>query len=80
MRKATFNKSGRSQRAQRNQGFKNLVFAVTHTYTGYPMVRQMTKMISNGVIGDIQRVDSTYFQGWINDIIHDKEKEIQPGG
>tara|TARA_X000000368_G_scaffold154203_1_gene121534 strand:- start:764 stop:1903 length:1140 start_codon:yes stop_codon:yes gene_type:complete len=53
---------------------KNLVFAVTHTYTGYPMVRQMTKMISNGVIGDIQRVDSTYFQGWINDIIHDKEK------
>ena len=53
---------------------KNLVFAVTHTYTGYPMVRQMTKMISQGIIGDIQRVDSTYFQGWINDIIHDKDK------
>ena len=53
---------------------KNLVFAVTHTYTGYPMVRQMTKMISEGIIGDIQRVDSTYFQGWINDIIHDKYK------
>ena len=53
---------------------KNLVFAVTHTYTGYPMVRQMTKMISEGIIGDIQRVDSTYFQGWINEIIHDKDK------
>ena len=53
---------------------KNLVFAVTHTYTGYPMVRQMTKMIYEGIIGDIQRVDSTYFQGWINDIIHDKDK------
>ena len=53
---------------------QNLVFAVTHTYTGYPMVRQMTKMISDGVIGNIQRVDSTYFQGWINDIIHDKDK------
>ena len=52
----------------------NLVFAVTHTYTGYPMVRQMTQMISEGIIGDIQRVDSTYFQGWINDIIHDKDK------
>ena len=52
----------------------NLVFAVTHTYTGYPMVRQMTQMISQGIIGDIQRVDSTYFQGWINDIIHDKDK------
>ena len=53
---------------------KNLVFGVTHTYTGYPMVRQMTKMISDNVIGNIQRVDSTYFQGWINDIIHDKDK------
>ena len=53
---------------------KNLVFAVTHTYTGYPMVRQMTKMISENIIGNIQRVDSTYFQGWINDIIHDKDK------
>ena len=53
---------------------KNLVFAVTHTYTGYPMVRQMTKMISDNLIGNIQRVDSTYFQGWINDIIHDKDK------
>ena len=53
---------------------KNLVFAVTHTYTGYPMVRQMTQMISQGIIGDIQRVDSTYFQGWINEIIHDKDK------
>ena len=53
---------------------KTLVFALTHTYTGYPMVRQMTKMISEGIIGDIQRVDSTYFQGWINDIIHDKDK------
>ena len=53
---------------------KNLVFAVTHTYTGYPMVRQMTKMISENIIGNIQRVDSTYFQGWINEIIHDKDK------
>ncbi len=53
---------------------KKLVFAVTHTYTGYPMVRQMTQMISQGIIGDVQRVDSTYFQGWINDIIHDKDK------
>lgn len=49
-------------------------FALTHTYTGYPMVRQMKKMISEGVIGDIQKVDAQYYQGWINPIIHDKEK------
>ena len=53
---------------------KNAVFAVTHTYTGYPMVRQMTKMISDGIIGNIQRVDAQYLQGWLNPVIHDKEK------
>ena len=53
---------------------KNAVFAVTHTYTGYPMIRQMTKMIAEGVIGNIQRVDAQYLQGWLNPIIHDKDK------
>ncbi len=50
------------------------VFAVTHTYTGYPMVRQMREMIKNGVLGKIHKVDARYYQGWINTIIHDKEK------
>jgi len=38
------------------------------------MVRQMRKMIEEGVIGKIQKIDSQYYQGWINPIIHDKEK------
>ncbi len=50
------------------------VFAVTHTYTGYPMVRQMREMIKEGVLGKIHKVDARYYQGWINPIIHDKEK------
>ncbi|MBT6447453.1 MAG: Gfo/Idh/MocA family oxidoreductase [Flavobacteriaceae bacterium] len=53
---------------------KNAVFGVTHTYTGYPMVRQMTKMISDGIIGKIQKVDAQYLQGWLNPIIHEKDK------
>ncbi len=53
---------------------RDLVFAVTHTYTGYPMIRQMKEMIATGVIGDIQKVDVQYYQGWINPIIHDKAK------
>ena len=52
----------------------NLVFAVTHTYTGYPMTRQMREMIKSGAIGNIQKVDAQYYQGWINPIIHDKSK------
>ncbi|MBU2527178.1 MAG: Gfo/Idh/MocA family oxidoreductase [Bacteroidetes bacterium] len=50
------------------------VFAVTYTYTGYPMVRQMREMILGGELGEIQKVDAQYYQGWINPIIHDKEK------
>lgn len=47
-----------------------LTFALTHTYTGYPMVRQMRDMIAKGVLGTIQRIDAQYYQGWINAIIH----------
>ena len=50
------------------------VFALTHTYTGYPMVRQMREMIKDGAIGKVHKVDAQYYQGWINSLIHDPEK------
>lgn len=53
---------------------KGNVFGLTHTYTGYPMVRQMKEMIANGEIGEVQKVDAQYYQGWINNLIHDKEQ------
>ncbi|MDC0249072.1 Gfo/Idh/MocA family oxidoreductase [Flavobacteriaceae bacterium] len=56
------------------QNEKKLVFAVTYTYTGYPMIRQMTKMIADGVIGKLHKVDAQYLQGWLNPVIHEKEK------
>ncbi|HVW01591.1 MAG TPA: Gfo/Idh/MocA family oxidoreductase [Planctomycetaceae bacterium] len=42
-----------------------VVFAVTHNYTGYPMVRQAREMILNGELGEIQAVRSNYIQGWL---------------
>lgn len=53
------------------QKMSQKVFAVTYTYTGYPMIRQMRDMIKDGAIGRVQKIDSHYFQGWINPIIHD---------
>ena len=53
---------------------KDLVFAVTYTYTGYPMVRQMTKMVASGEIGKVHKVDAQYLQGWLNPVVHDVEK------
>lgn len=59
------------QEAHRRAG---TVFAVTHTYTGYPMVRQMREMIRAGEIGRVHKVDARYYQGWINPVIHDPAK------
>lgn len=41
------------------------VFAVSHNYTGYPLVRMARQMILAGELGEIQAVRSCYIQGWL---------------
>lgn len=41
------------------------VFAVSHNYTGYPLVRQARQMIQSGELGEIQAIRSNYIQGWL---------------
>ena len=43
----------------------NVVFAVTHNYTGHPLVRQAREMIAAGELGEINAIRSTYIQGWL---------------
>ena len=43
----------------------NVVFAVTHNYTGYPLVRQAREMILAGELGAIQAIRAEYIQGWL---------------
>lgn len=52
---------------------KKVTFAVTYTYTGYPMIREMKRMIASGAIGKLQKVDLQYYQGWINPFMHKAE-------
>jgi len=42
-----------------------LTFALTHTYTGYPMVKQAREMCTSGVFGNIRKVVVEYPQGWL---------------
>ncbi len=42
-----------------------VVFAVTHTYTGYPLVRQAREMVRGGELGEINAIRSSYIQGWL---------------
>ncbi len=42
-----------------------VVFAVTHPYTSYPMVRQARAMIRDGAIGTVRKIVVEYSQGWL---------------
>lgn len=45
------------------------VFALTHNYTGYPMVKQAKRMIADGKIGTIRKLVVEYPQGWLSEKI-----------
>ncbi len=40
--------------------------AVTHTYTGYPLVKQAREMIASGSLGKVRRVMVKYTQDWLS--------------
>lgn len=52
-----------------------LLFGLTHTYTGYPMVKQARMMIKNGELGKIRKVVVEYPQGWLSQKIEDSEQK-----
>ncbi|HEY8564580.1 MAG TPA: Gfo/Idh/MocA family oxidoreductase [Beijerinckiaceae bacterium] len=42
-----------------------LLFAVTHNYTGYPLVRQARAMVAAGILGRLRVVQVEYAQDWL---------------
>jgi len=51
------------------------LFGLTHTYTGYPMVKQARHLVSNGHLGDIRKVVVEYPQGWLADALEDSDQK-----
>jgi predicted dehydrogenase len=43
-----------------------LLLCLTHTYSGYPMVKQAKQMVKDGVFGKIRKVCVEYPQGWLS--------------
>jgi predicted dehydrogenase len=43
-----------------------LVLGLTHTYSGYPMVKQARQMFKDGVFGKIRKIYVEYPQGWLS--------------
>ena len=48
---------------------KNVIFALTHNYSGYPMIRQAKAMVAAGELGDIRLVQGEYPQDWLTTAI-----------
>lgn len=45
------------------------LLCLTHTYTGYPMVKQARELIKNGALGKIKKVFVEYRQGWLSKLL-----------
>lgn len=46
-----------------------LMLALTHTYTGYPMVKEARNMVASGKLGKIRKVYVEYPQGWLSEAL-----------
>jgi len=44
-------------------------FCLTHTYTGYPMVKEAREQVKDGKLGAIRKVFVTYPQGWLSNFL-----------
>lgn len=58
--------SGDAEELARLSAEKNLLFCVTYTYTGYPVVKHLREMIAKGDLGDIRFVNAEYPQEWLS--------------
>ncbi len=52
-----------------------VVFAVSHNYTGYPLVRQIREMVLAGELGEIQAIRSFYIQGWLRTRLESEDQK-----
>jgi predicted dehydrogenase len=52
------------------------VFALTHNYTGYPMVKEARELVRKGALGNIMKIVAEYPQGWLMDLLEgDNQKQ-----
>jgi predicted dehydrogenase len=43
-----------------------LTLLLTHTYTGYPMIKQARQLVKSGLLGKIRKIYVEYPQGWLS--------------
>ncbi|MBK8053884.1 MAG: Gfo/Idh/MocA family oxidoreductase [Saprospiraceae bacterium] len=51
------------------------IFALTHNYTGYPMVKQAKQMVRSGDLGTIKKIVVEYPQGWLSTLLEASDQK-----
>lgn len=51
------------------------LFCLTHTYTGYPMVKEAKQLIKAGAIGAVRKVYVEYPQGWLSSFLEGEDNK-----
>lgn len=54
---------------QKIVGKTGLILGLTHTYTGYPLVKEARQMVATGKLGKIRKVFVEYPQGWLSTLL-----------
>lgn len=50
---------------------------LTHTYAGYPMIKEARELVQNGKLGSIRKVYVTYPQGWLSTFLEAAPEQKQ---
>lgn len=56
-----------------------LLYGLTHTYLGYPMVKQARAMVKDGKLGEIRKILVEYPQGWLSQFEEGNDDNKQAG-
>lgn len=55
----------------------NALFCLTHTYTGYPMLKEAKTIIAKGTLGTLRKVYVEYPQAWLSTALEQQENNNQ---
>lgn len=55
-----------AKQLQQKVAATGLILCLTHTYTGYPMVKHARQMVQEGKLGKVRKVYVSYKQGWLS--------------
>lgn len=56
-------------------GASDALFVLTHTYTGYPMIRAAREMVAAGRLGELRVVTVEYAQDWLAEPVRNKQAD-----